>query len=548
MLRSLRTLRSIPRIKDIAFVLGKHGFHQVAGALQAPVSSRLRRVFHWKPPHVIAQPERLRMALEELGPTFIKFGQLLSTRPDLLPPEYLAELGKLQDDVQPTPFEEIRAVIEEDFGASVSLLFRSVDPVPLASASIAQVHRAVTLEGTSVVVKVRKRGLEKIVDQDLRVLGLLSQYLSTWRGFRLFDPEGVVRLFERSIHRELNFEYEKHNVERIRRNLGEASGVRIPRVFAERSSERVLTMEYLEGEKLSLARGRLDPAAGKALATSIALSILKQVFEHGLYHADPHPGNIILMPDGRVGLIDFGNVGRLTPEMVDDLLRLLVAILKRSYPDMAKWILQRGRPRDEIDRSALALELMDTLDPYYGLSLSEIRIGALFNSFFGMVFRHGIAIPAPYALVGRTFVTLEGAVRLCSPGIEILPAIEPYMRDVAKRRWSPERLAGDLRQEVSEVAAAVRSYPTSLAEVLSRAAEGRLKVETRISDLNRIDRRLEQGSSRLQQSILVAGLLVSSAILLLSPMAGREGSLQTLLGGIGFVGCLLLVLKLAVRG
>ena len=548
MFRSLRTLRSIPRLKDIAFILGKHGFHQVAGALQAPVSSRIRRVFHRKPRQTIAQPERLRMVLEELGPTFIKFGQLLSTRPDLLPPEYIEELGKLQDEVQPAPFEEIRAVIEEDFGTSVSLLFRSIDPVPLASASIAQVHRAVTLGGETVVVKVRKRGLEKVIEQDLHVLTLLSQYLSAWRGLRLFDPEGVVRLFERSIQRELNFEYEKHNLEQIRRNVGDASNVRVPRVFPERSSGRVLTMEHIEGEKLSHVRGRLDPAAGKARATSIALSILKQVFEDGIYHADPHPGNIILMPDGRVGLIDFGNVGRLTPEMVDDLLRLLVAILGRSYRDIAKWILRRGRPREEIDLPALALELMDTLDAYYGLSLSEIRIGGLFSSLFGMVLRHGIAIPAPYALVGRTFVTLEGSLRLCSPHIELLPAIEPYMREVAKRRWSPERLARDVRQELSEVVTALRSYPTNLAEVLSRAAEGRLKVEARISDLNRIEKRIEQGSSRLQQSILVAGLLVSSAILLMSPMAGSEGSLQTVLGGIGFGVCLLLVLKLVLRG
>jgi len=547
MFRSLRTLRSIPRIKDIAFILGKHGFHQVAGALQAPVSSRIRRVFHRKPRQTIAQPERLRMVLEELGPTFIKFGQLLSTRPDLLPPEYIEELGKLQDEVQPAPFEEIRMAIEEDFGTSVSLLFRSIDPVPLASASIAQVHRAVTLDGETVVVKVRKRGLEKVVEQDLQVLTLLSQYLSAWRGLRLFDPEGVVRLFERSIQRELNFEYEKHNLEQIRRNVGDASGVRVPRVFPERSSLRVLTMEHLEGEKLSHARGR-PPAAGKALATNVALSILKQVFEDGIYHADPHPGNIILMPDGKVGLIDFGNVGRLTPEMVDDLLHLLVAILGRSYRDIAKWILRRGRPREEIDIHTLALELMDTLDAYYGLSLSEIRIGGLFNSLFGMVLRHGIAIPAPYALVGRTFVTLEGSLRLCSPDIELLPAIEPYMREVAKRRWSPERLARDVRQELSEVASAVRSYPTNLAEVLSRAAAGRFKMETRIADLNRIEQRIEQGSNRLQQSILVAGLLVSSAILLLDRMTGGDGSLQTALGGAGFVVCLLLVLKLAVRG
>ncbi len=546
MWRSLRTLRSIPRIKDIALILGKHGFHQVSSALQAPLTARLRRYFRREPSHVIHQPERLRMVLEELGPTFIKFGQLLSTRPDIIPTEYIEELQKLQDDVHPAPFDEIRAVIEEEFQTQSGVLFRRIDPTPLASASIAQVHRATTANGEDVVLKVRKRGLHRLVQQDLLVLRLIAEFLADWPGVRLFDPEGTVRAFERSIQRELNFDYERYNLLRIRENLGSDATVCVPRVFPELSTARVLTMEYLAGEKLTHLRSRaVDPETGKTLATSIAHSMLKQVFEHGIYHADPHPGNFILMPDGRVGLIDFGNVGRFTPEMTDDLFQLLVALIARNYRDIARWILKHGRPLDETNSKTLALELMDTLDHYYGLKLEEIQIGGLFNSLFGMVLRHGISIPAQFVLVGRTFVSLEGVVRLCSPSLEILPVIQPYLMELLQRRWSIERILREVRAEAADVLGALRSCPANLADILAKTAEGRLRFEARVPELLGLEKKVEHASSRIQTALLVCGLLVSSSILL-SRQAG-VGSLQTALGVIGFAGGLLLSLKLVLR-
>jgi ubiquinone biosynthesis protein len=542
MLRSLRTLRSIPRIKDIALILGKHGFHQVAAALQSPIGTRLRRFLRWQPKHVLQQPERLRLLLEDLGPTFIKFGQLLSTRPDLLPSEYIEELGRLQDEVHPEPFTEIKSLIEELFHTDLGKLFREVDPAPLASASIAQVHRAVTMEGDQVVVKVRKRGLEKLVRQDLQVLSLLAELLAGWPGLRLFDPEGVVRLFERSIQRELNFDYERYNILRIRENLGADATIVVPRVFPQLSRRGVLTMEFLSGEKLTQLRGKpLESERGRILATSIGLCILRQIFEHGFYHGDPHPGNFILMPGGKVGLIDFGNVGRFTREMTDDLLQLLVALVRRNFREVGRWILKRGRPLREVDVNSLSMELMDTLDPYYGLRLEEIQIGGLFNSLFGMVLRHGIAIPAPYVLVGRTFVTLEGVVRLCSPHLELLSAIQPYMTQVLQRRWSAERLLRDFQTDATDMLAALKSYPTNLAEVLSRAAEGRLQIEARTPEVGGLSRKLDHALSRIQLSILVSGLMISSALLLFAQAS--QGGVKTVLGIAGFITGLLLVLK-----
>ena len=547
MLRSLRTLRSIPRIKDIALVLGKHGFHQVAEVLQAPIRTRLRRLFKQEEPHRVDQPERLRLALEELGPTFIKFGQMLSTRPDLVPAEYVEELRRLQDEVTPAPFAEVRASLEEEFESPLDEHFRYVNSVPLAAASIAQVHRAVTLNGRQVVVKVRRRGIERIVRQDLQVLTLIAEFLAGLEGLRLFDPEGVIQAFETSLGRELDFGYEKNNLLRIRASIGEDDVITVPELYPELCRSGVLTMEYLEGDKLSALAGHpSEHHVGRRMATAISVCILRQVFEHGFYHADPHPGNFLLMPEGRVGLIDFGQVGKCTPAMVDHLLLLLVAVMQRNYVDIARWFLKRSGPQRSVDVEVLAIELMDTLDPFYGLEVGDVQIGGLFKSLFGTMVRHRLSIPAPYVHVGRTFIALEGVVRLTSPDLELLPAIQPYMTDVLRRRWAPERVFRELRGDVTELFTALRSYPGNLSEVLARAATGQLSVVTSTPELAHIEERIEQASNRLPIAIMVSGLLVSSAILLFA-QTSTNSTVQQVLGVIGFAGGLLLSARLVLR-
>ncbi|MBN1442511.1 MAG: AarF/ABC1/UbiB kinase family protein [Planctomycetes bacterium] len=545
MFRSLKTLRSIPRLKDIAFVLGRHGFYQVAGSLQAPFTAQLRRIFKRKPRHVIQQPERLRMVLEDLGPTFIKFGQLLSTRPDLLPVSYLRELEKLQDEVQPEPFSEIRAVLDEEFRGEVDALFRRIDPEPLATASIAQAHRAVTRDGKDVVVKVRKRGLERIVEQDLVVLGLLVDFLRDWPGLRLFDPEGVLRVFERSIRCELNFDYERNNLLTLRRNLAEGSPVCVPRPIPECSTSAVLTMEYLAGEKLSsYAQRRMPREEGETYAENLAVLILRQIFEDGIFHADPHPGNVILMGNGRIGLIDVGNVGRVTPELMDELIVVLVALIRRDYRRLSRWILKQGQPAVSIDPRELAVELMDQLEPYYGLSLEEIRVGELFNALFGLIMRFEIRVPPQYVMVGRTLVTMEGSIRLCAPKMDVLRRVEPYVKDILRARWSATRIAREVESQLQDVLSAARSFPANCAEVLARAAEGRLRIESVHTDMDKIEKKLDAIGSRVSMALLIGALLVSSTALLCFGTEDRVGHLAWALGGTGLFAAFLLGVRL----
>jgi ubiquinone biosynthesis protein len=546
MFRSIRTLRSIPRIKDIALVLAKHGFHQVAGYLQTPVTSRIRRVFSASPPpQVVEQPERLRLVLQDLGPTFIKFGQLLSTRPDLLPLSYIRELEKLQDDVSPEPFAEIRRQVEGELGGPIDQFFADFVEEPLATASIAQVHRAFTREGRPVVVKVRKQGLEKVVEQDLLVLGLLAEVMSEWPVFRFLDLQGVVRAFERAIRRELNFDYERFSVERIRENFRESQQIYIPMVYRELSKEGVLTLEFLEGARLSsLKREDLSGGRGEELASSITMALLKQIFEDGLYHADPHPGNFILMPGSRVGLIDFGNVGKFTPDMMDDLVYLLYHLVERDYRSIARLVLKIGRPGKEVDARSLALDLLDSLDQYYGHSVAEIHLGGLFQSLFSIAVRFGIVMPPQYVLLGRTLMTLEGVVRTLAPEIELLSHVQPYLQRVMRSRWGPERILKDVRSEAAEILQAVRSYPINLAEILQRVAEGRLRVESQLQNTERIERRLQEVATRIPLAILICGLLISSSLLLFSVSGG---SLRQVVAILGYVAALAIFLKMLLR-
>ena len=312
MLRSFRTIRNIPRLKDIALVLMRHGLVDVATRLGAPLRSRL-----WVPWRDSKTPlttaERLRLAFQELGPLFIKLGQLIASRPDLFPQPLVREMEKLQDSVGPVPFSEIRAAIAEELGGDPDKLFREITEEPLAAASIAQVHRAVTLEGESVIVKVQRPGIIPIIERDLEILELVGEALAGVPELKEIDPEGLAGELRRSLERELNFHFERNAMARVRRAFSKDSKVQIPRAFPELSTKRLLVMEYIEGTPLS--RAEVGPAEGRELARTCARVLFQMILRDGHFHADPHGGNLLRTPDGRVAWIDFGSMGLFTKDL-----------------------------------------------------------------------------------------------------------------------------------------------------------------------------------------------------------------------------------------
>lgn len=550
MFRSIRTLRSIPRIKDIALILAKHGFHQLAGYLQAPISARIRRVFsETEALPAVDQPQRLRLVLQDLGPTFIKFGQLLSTRPDLLPENFIREMGKLQDDVERTPIEEILRTVSQDLGGDIGSFFRHFDHEPLASASIGQVHRATTLTGDDVVVKVRKRGLARVVEQDLQVLHLLAEVIGEWQIFQAHDLDGTVTAFERAVRWELDFSHERLNLERLYGALKDDQTVCVPNVYPELSTRRVLTMEFLDGVKFSeLAVGDLGPERSEELAEQLVLCVLRQIFDVGVFHADPHPGNLILLSNGKIGLIDFGSVGRCTASMIEDLLLLLYYLIRKDYAQITRIILKVGRPKADVDTQLLTYDVMDSLDQYYGLSMRDIDFSRVLNTLFGISVRYKISLPPQYVVLGRTLMTLEGVVRDIAPKLEILSKLEPFLLNAVRARWAPGRVLKEIEATFGDFVGSLRTVPVHLAEVLKQSAEGRFQINTHLKSTERLERRLEFIGYRVPQAILLAGTLVASA-LLLTVSGGPDGGfgLSTILGAFGFVAALVLVLWMNVR-
>lgn len=521
MFRSLRTIRSIPRLKDITLVLIRHGFGQVASLLDAPWLGRLR----WRRPRAteaIGQAVRLRMVFQELGPTFIKLGQLLAGRPDLLPADYIRELRKLQDDVPPAPFPQIEAVFRSEIGCPVEDAFASFDTEPIASGSIAQAHRAETKDGRSVVVKIRRPGIIRVVERDMRILAIVAGILADRRELGYLDPVGVFRSFERAMNREMNFQFEANAIEKIRGSLPLDGGLRVPATFPSLSARGVLTMEFFDGRKpreLSLG-----PEEGLRYARAVARGLLSQVFEHGLYHADPHPGNLLIMGDGKVGLVDFGNVGRLTAEVRQDLVAFLAHFARQNYRDIARTLMKVGSVRGELDLDTFTMELCEVLDHHYGLSLAQIDLGGLLSSLFALSLRYRIALPPAYVSLARMLMTMEGTVRELAPGFVLTDEVAPFVESLMRQRYRPERVLQDVRERLEDIGQFMREVPPGSVELLRKMRAGQFYFRTRIQDLERIDHHMDLIGSQVPLAIVVSALLVSSSMIISEyPLVGLAG-------------------------
>ncbi|MCA8961261.1 MAG: AarF/ABC1/UbiB kinase family protein, partial [Planctomycetes bacterium] len=410
-LRSIRTIRNIPRLKDISWILMRHGLHQVASYLGAPF--RLR-VFSWIPglnqKPAPSQATRMRLAFQELGPIFIKLGQLIANRPDLFPQAYVDEFAQLEDRVEPVPFDKIRGVIEEELGAPIEEVFLEVSEKPLASASLAQVHCATTRSGDAVILKVQKPGLQKVIESDLEILGLVAEALAQIGGLGEFDPEGIVAEVARTVEREVDFNFERHAIERVRQNFDGDPVLVVPQTYPALSTKRVLTQERLLGTALR----RLDSASLPAeerrrVARECSRILFEMVFRDGYFHADPHASNIMLLHDGRVGFIDFGSMGVFGEELRHRLVKLMRVLIERDFNGVAREVLRIGRPHGgEFHFFHFSQDLASRLDPYFGLSLSETDVPALFATVMSIAREYRIAIVPGFVTMTRCLALMEG--------------------------------------------------------------------------------------------------------------------------------------------
>lgn len=514
MVKPLQTLRNLPRLRDISWVLARHGLKDLSTRLGAGLGTRL---FGFENPH-IPFAGRLRLAFQELGPIYIKLGQLIASRPDIFPEDLVSEMERLRDDVDPVSFDEVKPVIEKSLGGEIQQLFRQFEEIPVASASIAQVYKAITLDGRSVAVKVRKPGIEKLIERDLGLLDQFAEALSRQPESGGFDPVAVVRELHHALEGELNFFMEKNSIDRIRDFFEEDPSVAIPQTIAELCTGEVLVMDWFDG----IPAGKMETSDPRRqdLVRLCSRSLFTMMFRHGHFHADPHPSNVIWLDDGRIGWIDFGMTGILTSDLRWRLSRMLKALVERDYEELARQVIHVGHCHGEANSFALTQSIAQHLDPYLGLPLAQVDLPALLKSILQIATEHRIEIAPGFVRMTRALVLLEGIVEKYDPEFDMASELEPMLRELVREKSAPDEWVRRLTDQTVENLEALGEAPALLTEALRRATRGRIRVESEITGLDRLSRRIEGASRRLVEGGVASALIVASALFAISGMNG----------------------------
>jgi ubiquinone biosynthesis protein len=510
----VNAVKDIDRLRVITTVLVRHGFGELVsrmgiggGEKSAAGESEKKR---------LSFAERLRLVIEELGPSFIKLGQIISTRPDLIPADVITELKKLQDNVPAMSLDDVRSTIQETLGAPADEIFRGFDEKPLACASIGQVHRARLLEGDTeveVVVKVQRPRIRATIERDLDLLYFLARVIErAIPESRLYSPVGLVGEFDRAIMAELDYGVEADNAEKFARNFEGNQTVTFPKVYRQASGKRVLALEFLRGQKIygAVAGG----VSGETVAKNALAVIAQMVFEDGFFHADPHPGNVLILPPDEkpvLGMLDLGLVGRLSPEMRDKLVDLMVAAVRAESDALADALLALGRPRGKVDLSAFRAEVGRLSERYLGRPIKEIEVSAMLRDLVDGAVRFDIEMPVEMLMVGKALMTVEGVGKEIYPDLDVWSALKPFFLKLLWKRYHPERLAREALRMVAQLGSAASALPRQINAILEDLQRGHLEVKVKDEGLPAAGDRLGR---RIYASVTIAAFTVGGALLM----------------------------------
>jgi ubiquinone biosynthesis protein len=542
---TLSAARDMGRLNEIAGVLIRHGFGDTVRRLG--LADRLERAGHvlrWD--HVadlarIEPPAQVRLAMEELGPAFVKLGQILAGRADLFGPEWIAEFEKLHSHVPAVPLELLRPQLREDLGGEPEAVFARFDTEPLAAASIAQVHRAQLKDGTEVVVKIRRPGITEVIEADLRLLARLAALaeaeVPALKPYRL---QQLVREFVKSLRRELNLAAECRHAERITANMAPLPWIVIPRVYWAHTGERVNVQDFVggvPGDQL----GRLTLEAGfdrTLLAQRGAQAVLKMIVEDGFFHADPHPGNVFYLPGNGIAFIDFGMVGRLSERRREELLQLLLGLVERQSQAVAEVLLDWTGDGHGINQAQLETEIEDFVDQYHGTPLAELSLGQMLADVTALLREHHLGLPSDLALLIKAFISLEGMGRGLDPGFHMATEATPMLQDVLRARYEPKALAGRAWKTLRRTLAVAEQLPHDVSRLLRNARRGRLQVNIELAHLKRVGDQIDRAANRLAMALVISALIIGSSIAM-TVKGGPTLFGLPLLGSLGFIGAVL---------
>jgi len=555
LVRYWQTYKNIKRIRHIVRVFLGHGFGQFIEQVNLqrfiPLSKRFKLFGRWEKVEKHTIPERLRLAFGELGPSFIKFAQLLSSRPDLITGEYAEEFKKLQDKVPPFPSEKAVQIIESELKINLNDIFSDFEEVPVAAASIAQVHNAVLKTGEKVIVKVQRPDIRQMIQDDITILNVIARLMVKYiPESKLFDPEGIISEFSRTVRKELDFIAEAKNAQRFKRNFTEVSDICIPVLYSHLLSEKVIVMERFEGVRIDNIPGIDALGINRCeLAQKGVNAYFKMIFEDGFFHADPHPGNIFVFPDGRIGLVDFGIVGWLTPDLMENIAVAFLALYNRKFDDLIDTYIELGFVAGDIDieefKRELKADLVEILEPLYDLTISEVNFPEYLDLLTRLVIKHGLKVPSELMLINKTILILDNIGRQLDPHFNAVTAAAPYAAKLVKKRFSPRSLFERATENISDMSRLLIDTPKQVNRFLRKTLRDEVGININPIGMDKLIRDIDRSSNRLAFSIVVAAIIVGSSMLIQSNIGSKIFGMPAI-GAIGFLVAFLLGLRLLI--
>ncbi|MGD9235824.1 MAG: AarF/UbiB family protein [Desulfobacterales bacterium] len=535
-----RTYRHLNRYRQILAILFKYGFgdlldrlsidQYIGAGLQAISRKRAERVAK------LTRPQRLRMAFEELGPTYIKLGQILSTRPDLVPVDILEELSRLQDEVPPFPFEDVKTVIESEFGLPAEKLFDQLDEKPLASASIGQVHEARTKDGEPVAVKFQRPDIQRTIEVDLEIMLHLATLAERHiKEFEIHRPVKIVEEFARTLEKEIDYRNEATNMERIARRFLDIPHIYIPAVFREFTTSRVLTTELIEGIKISKIES-IDKAGldRKVIAERIVGLVLKQAFEHGFFHADPHPGNIFVLADNVICLVDYGMMGLVDRATREAFVDLMDSVVHQQEVKTSQVLLNLTDWDEEPDIRALEREVADFMGRHFYKPLKDMEIGKLLQDLLHLTMRFRLRLPPDIFLMIKALSSVEGVGRALDPDFDLIAHARPFIERVKLERFGPKRISADVYDMMSRLLQFLHQFPKDLMDLTGMIRQQRLSLQLEHKGLDSMLATQDQTSNRMSFAIIIAALIIGSALIVISEIPPLVYGIS-LIGIIGYL-------------